>query len=212
MSAKNGSSRTRRVPADREQEILQSAIAFFAEHGFDGQTRELARSIGISQPLIYRYFPTKEDLIERVYDEVFDKDWQLDFTALKDRKRPLEDRLNAFYRRYAAFILGQAYTRLLLYAALNRVNFHKRLFSRIGSEIYPHVIDELRIHFRQPPIAERPPRQNEIEAVWGLHAAIFFVGIREHVFGLPVPEIGEVVDLRIRTFLDGVAQVIRSEG
>ena len=36
--------------AEREKVILESAIRFFAEHGFEGQTRELAKRIGITQP------------------------------------------------------------------------------------------------------------------------------------------------------------------
>lgn len=32
----------------------------FAECGFEGQTRELHKRLGITQPLLYRYFPSKE--------------------------------------------------------------------------------------------------------------------------------------------------------
>ena len=53
--------------ADREKVILESAIRFFAEHGFEGQTRELAKRIGITHSAIYRHFPSKEAL----YDERF---------------------------------------------------------------------------------------------------------------------------------------------
>lgn len=212
MSAKPEKSRTRLTPADREKEIVAGAIAFFAENGFDGQTRELAASIGISQALIYRYFPTKEHLIDRVYAEVFGTRWKLDLAALKDRGQPIDARLIRFYTGYAELILGEAYTRLLLFAALNRIDFHKRLFNRIGAEIYPHVIDELRNHFDEPTIEKRPPTPDEIEAVWGLHAAIFFVGIREHVFGLDVPGSADTVALRVRLFLDGVAPAMRPAG
>ena len=54
---------------------MQAAIAFFAKHGFDASTRELARDIGVTQPLLYRYFPTKSSLVDRVYDEVFVRRW-----------------------------------------------------------------------------------------------------------------------------------------
>ncbi len=50
---------------DREQAILNEAIRFFAEHGFEGQTRELAKRMGITHSAIYRHFPSKEALIER---------------------------------------------------------------------------------------------------------------------------------------------------
>ena len=60
----------RLTPSDREQEIIDEAVQFFAEFGFNGRTRDLAKRIVITQPLLYRYFPTKDDLIERVFKEV----------------------------------------------------------------------------------------------------------------------------------------------
>ena len=94
----------RRLPAaDREQQIVAEAIRFFAEVGFVGQTRELAQRVGITQPLLYRYFPTKQDLIERVFKEVFLKRIDASLTRIiTDRSRPLEERLLDFYRRYSA--------------------------------------------------------------------------------------------------------------
>jgi AcrR family transcriptional regulator len=70
-AAKDVQPRKRLPRNEREQMIVQEAIRFFAEVGFEGQTRELARRLGITQPLIFRYFPTKDDLIERVYQEVY---------------------------------------------------------------------------------------------------------------------------------------------
>lgn len=200
--------RTRLSPEAREQAIVRSAVRFFAEHGFDGQTRELARSIGVSQALIFRYFPTKEDLVDRVYQEVFGRDWKPDLALLTAPGRSLEDRLTAFYSDYAALILRDDYTRLLLFAALNSVNFHNRLFTKIAAEIYPAVINALREAHGRPPIADIAATRDEVEAVWGLHAAIFFLGVRQHVFGLDVPPTDELVALKVRTFLYGVAAVL----
>ena len=47
---------TRLSRAERERQIIQAAIRFFAEVGFAGRTRELAERAGITQPLLYRYF------------------------------------------------------------------------------------------------------------------------------------------------------------
>ncbi|MGH6781292.1 MAG: TetR/AcrR family transcriptional regulator [Sphingomonadaceae bacterium] len=208
QGGETGRRRTRLPPHAREQEIVRAAIGFFAQNGFGGQTRELARELGVSQALIFRYFPTKEDLIERVYQEIFDNEWTPDLVPLMDRSRPLETRLTAFYQDYAGLILGHEYTRLLLFAALGGVNFHERLFARIAAEIYPVVIDELRAHYGRPPLAECAVSQSEVEAVWGLHSAIFFVGVREHVFGLDVPPADGLVELKVRTFLQGVAAAL----
>ena len=61
---KGKSERVRLLPDDRAQQILSGAILFFAERGFEGQTRELTSRLGISKGLLYRYFPGKEALID----------------------------------------------------------------------------------------------------------------------------------------------------
>ncbi len=68
--------------AEREKVILESAIRFFAEHGFEGQQRELAKQIGITHSAIYRHFPSKEALVERVYEHVYLDSWQKHWTDL----------------------------------------------------------------------------------------------------------------------------------
>ncbi len=68
MSRRGAGRKTRlHLPAaERERRIVEAAAEFFALHGFEGQTRELAKTMGISHSAIFRYFPTKEALIERV--------------------------------------------------------------------------------------------------------------------------------------------------
>src|SRR6202790_5807176 len=89
--------RRRLEPEDREREIIDGAIAFFAEVGFDGGLRDLAKRLGITHQNLFRYFPTKEALIERVYKEVYLDRWQPEGgAALPDRQQPLEARRSAF--------------------------------------------------------------------------------------------------------------------
>ncbi|MDP2330322.1 MAG: helix-turn-helix domain-containing protein, partial [Reyranella sp.] len=58
-------------PDDRRREFVAKATEFFSEEGFDGGTRDLARRLGVTQPLLYRYFPSKDDLIKEVYRTVY---------------------------------------------------------------------------------------------------------------------------------------------
>ncbi|NDA92718.1 MAG: TetR/AcrR family transcriptional regulator, partial [Betaproteobacteria bacterium] len=89
-------------PDVRRQQILEAAISYFAEAGFAGQTRELSKRIGVTQSLLYRYYPSKQDLIEAVFEAVFLKPWNPAWTkALQDRSKPLRDRLIDFYSDYA---------------------------------------------------------------------------------------------------------------
>src|SRR4030081_1735418 len=88
-------------PEDRRQEFVRKATDFFAEEGFNGGTRELARRLGVTQPLLYRYFPSKDDLVKEVYRTVYleplDSGWE---KRLTDRSRPIRDRLQQFYNAY----------------------------------------------------------------------------------------------------------------
>lgn len=56
--------------ADREQQILEVAGRVFGEHGFAATSvADVAREAGISKPLIYNYFGSKEGLFERCLRE-----------------------------------------------------------------------------------------------------------------------------------------------
>ncbi|MFT7596482.1 MAG: AcrR family transcriptional regulator [Paracoccaceae bacterium] len=53
----------RKSASDRKAEIVQTAIRLAGEHGPDRvTTQQLADAIGISQPAIFRHFPTKADI------------------------------------------------------------------------------------------------------------------------------------------------------
>ena len=67
--------RVRLTREAREKLIVEGAIRFFAEVGFGGQTRELSRQLRMSQSLLFKYFPTKSHLIDRVYEEVYLSRW-----------------------------------------------------------------------------------------------------------------------------------------
>lgn len=56
--------RSRRLRSDdRRREVLDHAVALFAEHGYDELSMAaLARAAGISKPLLFHYFPRKRDL------------------------------------------------------------------------------------------------------------------------------------------------------
>lgn len=63
--------RTRKPAAERKQEIVETAIRLAAECGPDRLTTEsLAREIGISQPAIFRHFPSKTDIWTAVGEQI----------------------------------------------------------------------------------------------------------------------------------------------
>jgi AcrR family transcriptional regulator len=52
---------------ERKRRIVEAALPLFAEKGFaPTTTKELARAAGISEPLLYKHFPSKEALYEEI--------------------------------------------------------------------------------------------------------------------------------------------------
>jgi len=64
----------RHTAEERRGEVLQAAVAEFALHGLHGTSTEMiARRIGISQPYIFRLFPSKKQLFLAAIDQCFDR-------------------------------------------------------------------------------------------------------------------------------------------
>ena len=57
--------------ADRRRQLLDVAADLFARRGFRGTTTaELAKSARVTEPILYRHFPSKLDLFITLIDEV----------------------------------------------------------------------------------------------------------------------------------------------
>lgn len=198
--------------AERERLIVEGAIRFFAERGFEGQTRELARRLGITQPLLYRYFPSKEDLIERVYHEVFVRRWDPAWEALiADRSLSLRDRLRRFYKAYVRAIFNYEWVRIFMFAGLKGVNINRRYLRIIHERLIVPLCSELRSQEKLPPREQAPLTEGEIEMVWRLHGGFYYMAIRKWVYHLPIPDdLDPIIDQGVDLFLRGAPAVLRS--
>jgi TetR/AcrR family transcriptional regulator len=61
---------TLRLPAsDRRLQLVETALDFFSRKGFGGTTtKEIAAAAGVTEAIIFRHFPTKQDLYNAVLD------------------------------------------------------------------------------------------------------------------------------------------------
>jgi AcrR family transcriptional regulator len=205
--------RRRLPPGEREALIVAEAVRFFAENGFGGQTRELAARLGITQPLLYRYFPTKEALIERVYQEVFvgllKQEWE---ALLDDRRIPFEERMIRFYKAYSKRILTYEWVRLFTFAGLKGLDLNARFLDMLRRRIFARVIREMRLAYGLPTVDEVPATELEYELVWGLHAGIFYIGVRKWIYGLPIPRnLDRMIVAKVKAFLEGTPRAVRDE-
>jgi AcrR family transcriptional regulator len=209
MSKTSPTSFTRRLaPEEREQQIVSKAVEHFATHGFAGSTRELARQIGVTQPLLYRYFPSKDALIERVYQEIYrwDPDWE---KQIGDRTLPLDQRLARFYKSYAKTILRREWIRTFIFAGLDREGINDRYLGRLKEKVFLPVLKEIRDDLGLSGTVTPAQEEAEIELVWSLHASIFYLGVRKWIYNLPITDdIEGHIDRQIDAFLNGSQKVM----
>jgi len=195
--------RTRMAPQDRERFIVEHAMRFFASEGLDGQTRELARRLGITQSLIYRYFPSKEALIERVYAKWMSDFWDPAWEAmLRDRRHSLETRLMRFYDDFLGRNFNDVWVRLFMHSALRGLEYHVRYVLRVRERLYRTIAAELRFENGLPSLAEAPMNEFEVEQIWAMHATVFQLGQRRWVYHLPVPDdVAGAMAARVRSYI-----------
>jgi len=193
-------------PTVREKQIVDEAIQFFAEVGFGGRTRELAKRIGITQPLLYRYFPTKEELIDRVFDEVFvrplDRGWA---ERILDRSTPLDERLKAFYIEYGETVHRYEWIRIYMFSGLKGDPLNRRYIRMIEDEFLKPMCGEIRHHCDLPSIESMPIGDMELEQLWILHGGLFYYAVRKNIFHSRVNnDYVKVVVTAIEVLLEGI--------
>jgi len=182
-------------PDDRRKEFVAKATEFFAEQGFGGGTRDLARRLGVTQPLLYRYFPSKDDLIKEVYRTVYleplDTGWE---KLLADRSRPLRSRLMEFYNAYTKVIFTRKWLRIYLYSGLKGLDINRWYVGMVRDKILSRIIRECR-HEAGLPMQTR-------------HSGIFYYGVRKYIFESPVLEDKErMISDALEAYLAGFERV-----
>jgi AcrR family transcriptional regulator len=204
------SPRRRLSRSAREEVIVAAAAALFAEVGFAAPTRELARRLGVTQALLYRYFPSKQHLIERVFEHAFGRlQAGAADPALKERSQPLEARLIGFYQAYLARVSFTS-IRLFVRAGLEGGDLARRFSAPLTTRLLVPMIEELRHAAGLPGCDVRPLMRGERELAMALHGGVVFLGIRKHIYGMPMPEdLSDLVALQVRAYLPGALAELR---
>ncbi len=128
------SSSSIRIPSsDRREQILDVAMTLFARQGFEGTTtREIAEMAKVNEAIIFRHFPTKEDL----YWAIIERKIQT-----SGRRAMMQELLAAggsdfdIFSAIAERILRRTerdaeITRLLLFTALERHELSEEFFRK----------------------------------------------------------------------------------
>jgi len=107
---------------DRRRQIVRTAMELFARKGFKGTTtKEIALSAGVNEAIIFRHFPTKNDLYAAIIDDKMEECREWIGRVHEEAGQRKDDR--AVFLELARGILtfhhqDGTFMRLLLYSAL----------------------------------------------------------------------------------------------
>jgi AcrR family transcriptional regulator len=102
------------MPADqRQQQVLQAAVAAFAAGGYAGTTTDqVARLAGVSQPYVVRMFGGKQALFLAAHAQVIDR-IEAAFRAAEAARDPTTEPLAALGRAYLELVADRDLLRVM---------------------------------------------------------------------------------------------------
>ena len=173
----------RKSSEQRKLEIIEAAADYFAEVGFDGGTRDIAKRMGVTQPLLYRYFPDKDGLIEAVYRSVYLESWNADWDeGLQDRSVPVRTRFQQFYEDYTKANFTPRWLRISYFAGLRDAQVNQWYNHLIEELILKQLVREHRVELGYIDDAFVAPET--LEPAWQMHGGLLHYGWRKQVLNL----------------------------
>ena len=128
---------------DREAQLINQSLALFSNGGY-GETslQEIADRLGITRPLFYYYFKSKEDLLWRLIGHIGD--------ALRDGARPIVasdaapiDKLRMLLEAHAAALLGNRDTFRIYFAERRLLEGKRHRALKRGEDEYFGMIAQV---------------------------------------------------------------------
>lgn len=198
--------RKRLTSEERREEFLQKAIEFFAEEGFASSTRELAKRLDVTQPLLYRYFASKDELIAEVYETVYVRRWRAEWDEmLADRSVPVKERLVRFYHAYTDVVFQRDWMRIFLFAGLKGGAINRRYIDRVSKRILQPILREYR---HENGLFTGEVSDQEIELAWSTHGGIYYYGVRTEIYGQTPPMgLDFVIENAVKSLINALDQM-----
>lgn len=151
---------TRLSATDRRQQILEVASGLFARKGFQGTTtREIAEEAGINEALLFRHFPSKENLYWTLIEELCSA------RGKRQRVKNILEKggtdLEVFEAVAREFLTrsdrDRELTRLLWFTALENHELSARFFRTFVAENHEALARHIRERIRQGAFRKTDP-------------------------------------------------------
>jgi AcrR family transcriptional regulator len=185
---------------DRREQILAAATDLFARQGFQGTTtREIAHRARVNEAIIFRHFPSKEDLYWAVIDHKCEQGGTPEIVAEYTSKGlPLAE----VFAGIAGALMrlrqrDPGLLRLMLFCALEQHELSRRLFRTHMADFYNSLAQYIRKEIRAGRLRDVDPLM-AARGFWGMISYHFMV---QELF-VAKPSAGSNVEEEIRVLVD----------
>lgn len=192
---------------DRRQQLILTAMSLFSKKGFDGTTtKEIARAAGVTEAIIFRHFPTKNDLYAAILDykacELRSEEWLEDLREHAARRddetvfREIISRIIEHHRRDKNFM------RLMLYSALEDHALAKKFKDRQANPLHKFLRQYITTRQQEGAFGDFNPNA----VIRALFALPIYHSLEKWVFQLRMMDVSEdeAVSNFTRLFLNGL--------
>ena len=135
---------------DKERSIIQATVALMSERGIDGTTTaEIARHAGVTEKTLFRYFPSKKDLVRRVLfplilERGLTRQWEGVEMLLKAKSSSLKQwYVEATTKELAAIAKNVGLTRTVNIELLQNAELREAVGSLWQERIWKPMVDTL---------------------------------------------------------------------
>ena len=192
---------------DRRQQLIDVAVKFFSEFGFQGaSTKSIAEAAGVTEAIIYRHFSTKEQLYSAILDYKLQQsgthEWIGELHELAEAGKDEELLRSVAGRILEAYRKDPDFQRLMFRAALENHDFSMLTTEKVGLPLFGFLRDY--IAHRQSAGAFR--KCDPGVAVFALLALPVYFGIVSRLFGIKVVKTSEedLLDMATDLILNGL--------
>lgn len=162
--------RTVKNPDERKQEILDAAIRVFAKKGYEKTSiTDIAKEIGVSQGLCYRYYTSKEEIYDVALDKYASyivqeniKRTSIEGLTLKEQILQMSGQME----EYTSAEHGQMELYELFHKKENH-RMHNELFLRVSEKILPFFTKVLEDAVQRGEISIADPKASAYFFVYG---------------------------------------------
>lgn len=167
---------------DRRQQIMKVAVGLFARKGYEGTTtREIAEEAGVNEALLFRHFPSKENLYWTIIEE------QCSARGRRGRINEIlktgSDDFQVFSSMAREFLARTPHdtelTRLLWFTALENHTLSERFFRTFVADYYEALSNYIRGRIRQGTFRKVDP----LLAARGFFGMVVYHYLIQELFG-----------------------------